>query len=193
MIITLAEAKTYLGVSASDSDAVITSLLTAAQEAMEAHCCRNLEETSVTEDLDGEGSQRLRTREPFQALTALYLDSTRAFGAGTQIGNSNFHLARGRDGTAKVIEYLDSYFDDGQKNVRVVYQAGYTAATMPGNIALALKKQVGVLYSNWQRAKQAKDILSSETVDGWTQTWIDKQGLDDEVKELLTPYENWGL
>lgn len=194
MIITLSEAITYLGLeSSSYSDDFVTALITAAQEAMEEYCGRNLEDTDVTEDIDGTGTKYIRTREPFQSVTSVNDDISRVFAEATKISSSKLILHTERDGTGRVIEYFESLFTAAQMNIRIVYKAGYSSVTMPANIKLALKKQVAVFYSNWQRAKKGKDVLSSESVDGWSIAFLQKTGLDDEVKLLLEPYINWGL
>lgn len=192
-IITTAEAKTYLGVSVADDDAVIAAFILAAQEAMENFCSRNLVSTSVTEQLDGNGRQKLFLREPAQSVTSAYIDANRAFGSETAVSASDMYLNVGRDAAGRIVDYLDNIWTLGQKNIRITYLAGYTAATMPKDIVQACRVQVARMYSEWQRAKKGKDHLANESVDGWSQQWLEKEGLDPAAAKLLEAYVNYGV
>jgi len=193
MIITLADAKTYLDVTGSDDDAVITDFITAAGNAMEEFCGRHIEEVEVTEQLDSEGRRRLWLREPANAKPAVYVDGDRAFGAGAQVSASDLFWQAGRDGTSNVVEYLDNIFSAGRRTIKVVYDAGWASGSIPDGIQQACKSQVARMYSEWQRAKDGADVLQSQSVAGWAQTWLGKEGIDPAARDLLKPYINAGL
>lgn len=179
-LITLATAKTHLGVSGSGDDATITAFIAAATEAMEGGAQRHLESTSVTEYLDGNGSRRLWLKESAESITSVHVDSARAWGVASLETAADYRV----DGC--VLDHLDEIWPIGRSNVRVIYSAGY--ATVPDDLAQACKAQVSMIYSEWQRAKTGLTNLSSQSVEGWAQQFIGRTGLDPSVAEVIRRY-----
>lgn len=188
MIITLAVAKDYVGVTGTSEDTQITQLVNDAGAAMAAHCNRLLEAAAITEYLDGDGTAMLFLREPADSITSIHLDGTRAWGASTLISSGDYIHHTGRDGTGRSVEYLDNVWSLGQRNIKVVYDGGYAA--MPDDIERACRVQVARMYSEWKRAAKGLDNLAGQTVAGWAQTWLAKAGLDQACVDLLVPYGN---
>jgi len=188
MIVTLAIAKGYIGVSVSTEDTEIAQIINDAGAAMEAFCSRNLESATVIEYLSGDGTRTLLVREPAEGITSIYVDSTRAWGATSLVSSADYQHITGRDGTGRVIEYLDNVWGSGQRNIKATYLAGYAA--MPDDIERACLVEVARLYSEWKRAKEGKDVLASQSVAGWTQQWLAKVGIDPACADLLRPYGN---
>lgn len=188
MLITLAEAKSYIGVSDTSEDTEITDLITAAGGALEGFCQRHLEEIEVTEYQDGRSVRTVYLREPANAKPTIYQDNDHAWGASTQITASDLLWVGDRDGTSRVVEYLDNYFTAGQKNLKIVYNAGFS--TIPDAIKHACKIQVARMYTEWKRATQQMDGLKSQNVAGWAQTFLEKEGVDRAARDLLRPYVN---
>lgn len=191
MLITLADAKSYLGITATTDDAVITGFISAAQKAMESFVHRALEAVSVTEILDGSGDYDLFIREPARTITSIHEDDDHTWGAGCLVAAADYNLILLRDGAGRRIHRYDEIWATGVQSAKVVYMAGF--ASLPEDVKVACQVQIGVLYSEWARAKSRKDVLSSMGVSGWTMTWIAREGLDSGVKSLLEPYENEGF
>lgn len=69
---TLANVKTYIGLSGTDDDTLITSLIARATSAIESYCQRTLRSTTYREIFDGTGEARLLLTEyPVTAITML--------------------------------------------------------------------------------------------------------------------------
>ena len=183
-LITTAQAKTHLGVTGSDDDDVIGDMIGAATEAMEQACRRHLDPATVTEYLDGTGSRLLWLNEPpdggHDGITSIHSDSARAWAAASLVDSDDYYV----DGCQ--VEYLDHAWVRGNRNVRVIYEAGY--ATVPDDLGQACKAQVAKLYSEWGAAKAALNILEDHSVEGWKQTFRAHGGLDPECADIVTRY-----
>lgn len=181
MLVTLANAKTYLGVSGSGDDATITDMIEAATEAMEQFTGRHLDSTTITEYLNGTGGRLLWLKEPAESITNLWNDSAHAWGAATLVDADDYLL------TGCEVDYLDHIWSEGRRNIKVTYKAGY--ATMPDDLQHACKVQVAKLYSEWQVAKKGLNVLASHTVQGWSQAFLAHRGLDPEVADIVNRYK----
>jgi len=180
MLVTLANLQIHLGVATGTDDAVITAMGAAATEAMEQYAKRHLEDTEVTEYISGMGGHLLYLKEPPNAITSIHVDSGRAWAAASLVAAADYYL----DGC--VVEYLDNAWTRAQRNIRAVYQAGFTA--IPADIDRACKRQVADMYSFWGAEKRGMDVLESQNIEGWAQKFIARHGLVDEVKEILNHY-----
>ncbi len=61
-LVTLAEAKTYLGISGSDDDSLLNSLINNSSTAIESYCDRNFIAQNYSEFYNGLGQRKLRLR-----------------------------------------------------------------------------------------------------------------------------------
>lgn len=185
MLVTLDEAKTYLGVTDSGEDGTITDLAEAATEAMEQAAGRRLESANVIEYLNGTGRRLLWLCEPpdggKDGITSIHVDSDRSWGDANLVGADEYYVD---DCT---VEYLDRVWPWGQRNVRVVYAAGY--GTVPHDLEHACLVQVAKLYAEWRAAEQGLNNLQSHGVQGWSQRFLAHHGLDPEVAEVVARYK----
>lgn len=176
-LLTLAEAKAYLGVSGSGDDSIITDMIGEAAGAMEDECGRHLDTATVTETVDGTGDYDLWLSEPpdggKSGITTIHEDADQSWTDTTLVSADDYLVTRCR------VERLDSIWLNAQRAVRVVYAAGY--ASPPARLKRLYKIQVAVLYSEWQRAKQGKNIVASMKQEGWSETYIQQNGLDPDV------------
>ncbi len=190
-ILSLADAKTFLGVTVSTEDTTIEALLYSNEAGMESYCRRYLIDTTVTEYLDGCGKVYIFLREPARAITSIYEDGTRAWAVSSLVASSDYQLVTLRNGTGKRVQYYDSAWSAGQANIRVIYSAGF--ASIPTDVVQAARIQIGRAYAEWKRTEAGKDALAENDVAGWSQTWLAKEGLDPACKQLLGPYRNYGI
>jgi len=185
-LVSLDDVKTYLGVTADTDNTLIGQMIDAAQEAMEKYAGRHFLNATVTEYLNGTGKRTLFLQEPpdggDSGVTSIYVDSARAWAAANLIDSDDYQV----DSGDCCVHYLDHIWTMGQRNVRVIYTAGF--ATVPDDLEFACRIQVAALYSAWGMAKQAKDILESESVEGWTQKFLKRKGLMVEVGEICDRY-----
>jgi hypothetical protein len=191
MLITLTDAKTHLGVDGADDDAQITAFLESLTRAFEDHCGRRLEAATTTDYLDSAGTEKLFLSQPAEETTALYLDANRVWGPGSLVEASAYMLRWGPLGTARCIERLHGAWPAGRCIVKVVYQAGY--ATIPAAIAEAARLQVARMMSEWRRTLGGVDGIANQSVDGWSQSFLARTGLEPAATDLLAPYVNAGL
>jgi hypothetical protein len=84
------------------------------------------------------------------------------------------------------LERLDGVWLNASAAIQVVYLGGFAA--MPEAVKDLCRQQVAWMYSNWQAAKQGKNVLRAEGVEGWTQQFADHTGLDPNVKVALARY-----
>jgi len=78
-LITVADAKTYLGVTGTDDDAILGDMVDAATETIENHCEHKFNSANYTQWLDGSGESRLWLPEwPITAVGMLSLSSVDA-------------------------------------------------------------------------------------------------------------------
>ncbi len=77
-----------------------------------------------------------------------------------------------------------------QRNVQIVYAVGF--ATVPDDLSAALQVQVRKAYSEWLAGKKGMDILKSQSVEGWMQTFV-ARGLDPWVADVLSSYQSAGV
>lgn len=176
-IISTAEATAYLGISDTTG---VADFIDTAQEAMENACGRSLVTTSVTEYHSGSGQRSLWLRDVPESITSIHVDANRAWGAATALSATDYMLIGCQ------LERLDSVWTYGQRNIRVIYAAGYT--TVPDRIKHLAKIQVAAMYAEWIRAKRNRNNLASENVGGWATTWLERRGVEPEVAEGLKPY-----
>ncbi len=183
-LITLAAAKTHLGVSGSDDDDTINLFIAAATGAMEEAATRHLEAAVVTEFISGCGTRLLRLNEPpdggHGGVTTIHIDSARAWAAASLVDADDYFV----DGS--VVEYLDRIWTWGQRNIRAIYNAG--VAAVPEDLQQACNAQVAKLYAEWQNAKKGMNALESQNVMGWTQKFLAHAGLDPETADIVARY-----
>ena len=180
-LISTADAKTFMAVTGSSDDAVIAAMIAAAQDAMEAHVGRHLAAVNRTEYLDGTGGRRLWLAEPAESVASVHEDGNRSWSAATLVDAANYML----DGAC--LDKLDQIWTSGAKNIRVIYAAGF--ASPPDDVTFACKLQVARMYREWQAQKAGHNVLSDIRIESWSQSYLAREGLAQEVKDVLKRYE----
>lgn len=170
--------KTFLRITTTDTtqDTYLDQLLSAADAIVKGFCKRSLEEATLTEYYDGNGTQYLPLRSrPVSSVTSVYLDEDGFYGDGASAfpsesaltAGSDFALKRdGAGGISKcgllvrlggsVVAYAGDLIGGtsgqlatlsgratpiwpvGNGNIKVVYVAGYAAASIPDDLENAL-------------------------------------------------------
>lgn len=152
--LTLDEVKRYLRIDGTDDDAVIESLMLAAREDVETWTGRTLLTTSYALRLsDFEwctccGVLRL-PRPPLQSVTSIsYLDSAGATQTlATTVYQVDAYSEPGRI-TLKTGQSWPSTYTDSFNNVTVTFVAGWTLATIPERVKMAMKLLIGGYYEH---------------------------------------------
>lgn len=184
-LISLADAKAFLKITASSEDGIVGDMVNEISQFVNNHCGHNILETTYTEYYDGDGTNELILGNfPVSTLTSVNDDVARSFSASTAKSvASDILLEKG----AGIIRLWNNggIFMCGQGNVKVVYVAGYTLATVPHPIQLAVRKLVAMLY---RRSYQTpKDGVQTETQQDRTTTFFD-EAIPKDVTMMLQPY-----
>ncbi len=182
-LVSLAEAKTFLKISASSEDSVIEDFINRASIWANDYTGRRLKSRSNSDVYDGDGSDILLLRDyPLVSITDLRIDDGSYSGAPPQTTSDDYTLNL-PSGLIKLKNGV--LFVKGFQNVDITYTAGYTTA--PETVKEAVLLYVGHLYRR-QYADQ-KFGVQSETVGDRTTTY----GSDDiipKAKSLLNPYRS---
>ncbi len=182
-LVSLAEAKTFLKISASSEDSVIEDFINRASIWANDYTGRRLKSRSNSDTYDGDGSDLLLLRDyPLVSITDLRIDDGSYSGAPPQTTSDDYTLNL-PSGLIKLKNGV--LFVKGFQNVDITYTAGYTTA--PETVKEAVLLYVGHLYRR-QYADQ-KFGVQSETVGDRTTTY----GSDDiipKAKSLLNPYRS---
>jgi len=178
---TLTALRLYLGIDASDSgqDDLLDALIDYASERIESHCGRKFASESVVDYLDGTGTSRLvLSRRPVTALTGVYEDSDRVFGAEAELDSSDLvlHPERG------IVDRVGGVFVRGRRNLKIAYTAGY--ATIPDDVALACVKLAAAWYAH---ARAGADGIRREKLGDYDALYA-AEALPVDVEAALAPY-----
>ena len=178
-LVSLADAKTFLKISASSEDSVIEDFINRASIWANDYTGRRLKSRSNSDVYDGDGSDILLLRDyPVNAVTSFQIVDEPV----PLIIYEDFSL-NAENGIIKTKN--GRMVTKGFQNVSLTYTAGYS--TPPETIKEAVLLYVGHLYRR-QYADQ-KFGVQSETVGDRTTTY----GSDDiipKAKALLNPYRS---
>ncbi len=180
-LVTLDEAKGFVKVPLSETgdDSLLENFINECTHLIESYCNRKFKEREFTDQVTGSGTKDLIPRQfPVISITELYDDTSRAFA--TPIDSANYMIAKNEKGEGYAVERFDAYFARGQRNVKLVYQAGY--ASIPYDIQLACKVCVAYYYfkqqqEDWTTATKSKgdeDITLIQGIPESATTVLDK-------------------
>lgn len=196
-ITSVANYKTYRGISGTGLDAALAVIHPAVEEMLARHTGRTFEETTHTdEEYDGDGSQILHLKSwPVTTLTSVkYRDSG---GTSTALASSSYRLKSDR-GRVTRLPFAhpsrftsDSYgsvydsgwgaypcFTEGYGNYLVTYTAGYAEGEFPVELLHAIYQAIDVFVS-----QVGIDLtIQSETEGSYSYTRAD-------VNMILAPYK----
>jgi uncharacterized phiE125 gp8 family phage protein len=141
---------------AAEDDAFAEELINQASAMAERYCGRVLASRSVSSVVDAPGGSALVLPEyPVSAVTAVYLDTAREFGATTEITDYYLEESTG-------ILFRDAGYGSGVRVVKVVYTAGYSP--VPSDLQEAVVELVHWLWS--RHRTQSIGIRVSRGLDG---------------------------
>lgn len=158
-LVTSANFKTRASISTTTLDSVIALLIPEAETLVATYLDRDIEDggSDITEYYDGSGDDLMMLRSwPITSVTSVsYLSGVSAGAATyTAYGTGEYYW----DATSgRLIRYAgeDFAFPDsaevssgwphGQKNIKVVYRAGWTSSTVPGDVASCIYDLIALL------------------------------------------------
>lgn len=175
---TLANVKAYLSppLTTTTDDALLTRLVTAASQFIQAWLGRTIAETAYSETRNGLGGTRLFLRHrPIVSVASVTVDGVAIAPVagpgqpGYLFDDNSVYLA----GTA---------FTRGQQNVTVAYTAGY--ATTPPELEQACIALVALRYKERDRIGQVSKNLAGEVVS------FAQKDMPADVQTLLDQYRS---
>lgn len=179
-LVSLAEAKTYLKITATSENSVIEDFINRASIWANNYTGRLLLSRTNTEKFDGDGTNSLQLNNyPISSVVYLREDPLRVFGSDTNIESEDYFY----DDNNGTIYLKNTVFQKGTKTVYVVYIGGYT--TVPESIKEAVLLYVGSAYRR-EYADQRFGV-SSETVGDRTTTYATAD-IPPKAKALLDRY-----
>ena len=176
---TLANVKTWVNLSGTGDDALLSRLITSVSNFIQSWLNRNLNSSAYAETYDGSGGTRLMLGNyPVTAVASLVIDgiaiplSTAPTVPGYTFDQYGILLRGG---------YVFNYSVYGFQNVAIAYTAGY--ATPPVEIEQAAIELVSLRY-----AERLRPGVTSRSIGGENVAYMDK-GMTDSVGSLLLQYK----
>lgn len=186
-LLTLADIKTYLGITDSLSDAILTKILEGAESALWSEIWCDLTQQTYTEYHNGAGTRALVLKKyPVASFTSFeYNTWTPSAPVWTPFDEDSYVKEEDKG----MIQYLTWILPRWYKNIKVVYEAWYTTGNMPSAIMLALYKLVD---GYWQQkgienisSEKADDVMITYRSSNESTSW------QNEVTRLLSPYKRY--
>ena len=148
---TLANVKSWLGVSSTDDDAQLTRLITAASDFVANYCSRTFASTVMSDrKYHGNGNSTLVLRNwPIISIQSLAID-------GVTVDPANYSFYD------RMICLSQGVFNRGLANVSVSYTAGYT--TIPLGLEQAVIELIAFKYREKERIGHSSKQLAGEVV-----------------------------
>ncbi len=196
MLVSIADAKTYLGISDNSKDALLTLLITAVGKSIETYCGRTFASTVFTnEEYDGGGTKELRLKN-YPVTTFTKLERNKAEDNSDdweEIDSEDYWVDLNSGIITRSSGFLDfepteeeglssdSYFW-GKSKYRATYTAGF--ATVPTDIQLAVLISVADLYSRGKAPNVKSESLGDHSI-----TFADSSSINNKnVKAILDMY-----
>lgn len=160
----LADVKTYLGITDTNSDAVLSALVANASAMIESFCNRVFAQASYTETRNGNDNYRLfLAHGPVTAVSSVSIDGVAIAPAASPV-NAGF-----------VFDDLMVYirpggypcsFTRGVQNVVISYTAGF--ATIPADVAQACVELVASKYAKRNRIDKMSETLGTQQTQAYS-------------------------
>jgi len=186
-LITLIEAKLELGITDSDSDTLLSTLIDAVISIFEDEIDRKLESAGYIEYYSSEGNEScifLKNR-PVTEITSIYDDPDWDFDVSDLLSSDDYTYNADNG-----IVYYNGQFFKGFNSIKVKYTAGYTQTTLPKSIKQCLIRQMAVWYKDAKGAEWAKSVVSQPGGGTITKKELKNNLLPDFIS-LTEKYRDW--
>jgi hypothetical protein len=208
---TLADLKTYLGITDTSEDTLLNLLIADGDAAILGYIGRAIEQATLTEYYSGDRTQMLVLRQrPVTAVTSVHVDDSGYAGQAAGAFDSTTEWTAGEDfyirtevenesntGELVAIKGPGTFTADGDPktwgewpngtgNVKVIYTAGY--ATVPSDLAAACRILVA-----WMRASRDNGMpVKSERLGSYSYTLLDDTGIPElaTIRGICNRYRN---
>lgn len=160
-LVTLAEVKTFLGITGTDSDSLLEMLINQATDYLETRCDRRFADTTYTEQVyDGNGNVELVLKQ-FPVITFTKLEKNTAYNNSDnweEIDSEDYWV----DETEGIITRVVN-FRKGKQNYRATYKAGYE--TIPYDLQYMAMSMISDVYNRRKNTGVTKETLGDHSVE----------------------------
>lgn len=155
MIVNCSELRAQFKVAIKDDDHVLLPLLKAAEDKAKRYCGTVLEAEDITEYHDGDGTGVVLLRNfPVNSVATVHDDIERSYDAASLVAATDYVV----EACGKLT--LDGLvFDPGFKNVKVVYNAGYSATVMPYDLKKAI---ANIAFADYLEANGSINMVEGD-------------------------------
>jgi len=169
-----------LNFTAEDFTTLVNSLISQAEDLINAYCRRVFSSQEVTEKLNGTGGHKLFLKNPIISVTHVKIDD---------VDVTADCIIREDVG---IIEYWESVFSKGHWNIEVVYTYGYES--VPVAVKNAATRMVSRALQHSKAKLQGAGFESEKLGDYSGKIDADlKNFFTEEIKESLKPYKMGGI
>lgn len=184
-VITVANYKTFKGISASTYDAILATIIAGAQSRAERFCGRLFDTATFTEKYSGNGSEILLLKNfPITSITSIterdrgaYASTEYTFDADSGevrlLGTSEGRFPADEYGEVGANQFgVSPCFPVGFRNLTVVYVGAYGsgATAVPADLTLAMLQFVDYLFAPVKDGAIPDTSLKSETLGDYSYT-----------------------
>jgi len=169
------------------SDAIVTTLIASAQDAIERWCGRKFDQATYTQVTSGDlGPALLLPNRPITSVTSVTIIDD---DGDTEVVDSSAYRFDPDTGVLSFIDarygrlYLDEYgtrnpttwgfvsaFPDRFRNVSTIYVGGYLAAAMPPSLVQLVNEMVGSMITDGVGTSGVNHNVQSETLGSYSYT-----------------------
>lgn len=152
--------KAFLGIAETDNDhdQLLNFFVNAASANCNKYTNRLLKARDLTEYYSGNGKNVLFVNNyPINSITSLYDDTDRNYGSETEITSDYYEILPENDKC--MVVYVDSNFNEGFNNIKIIYNAGYV--TIPSDLQQACLEIIAYMYKNSEEGRMG---LSSRNI-----------------------------
>ncbi len=129
--------KDHVGLIEQTDDHVIFELLKSAEKKAETYCNRVFTQATFAERLDGLMCARLSVKNaPITSITSVHDDLDRNYGASTLLETTEYTFYE----ESGIVCRDGGLFQNGIKNVQIIYVGAWTPATFPDDLELDVIK-----------------------------------------------------
>lgn len=179
----------HIGISDTHCDEFLESLINIAYKRIERHIGRQVKEKQYTEYYNGDGTNRLVLRRwPVTSVTSVKMGPYGDITNMVDVSNLDYFIDLDPDSSIGVIEIAQSmnsispsYFEIGIRNVRVVYNAGWTV--VPNDLKHALNMHVA-----WLFRRAGTEATRAQSLGGKSESYEDTD-FPPYIKQFLDPYK----
>ena len=193
-IATVADVKTYAGITTSNTDAVLAMILNATIEAIGAYCNRDFTSSQRQEYRDGNGSKKIQVVQyPLTAFNTLSIDGVAV--PPSVNGSMGYTFIPGGRVVMLVGGYKD--FTEGDRNIFMDYVGGFGDAAgkapWPEDLKLACIMMAVTRFKERDRLGVGSKALAGESIsftDGTSGTSSGSMGIPAAARVILNNYMN---